>query len=111
MNSRDQQIIRKIISEIEVIEMLVAGFEESSFLADERTKRAVSMTLINIGELVKNLTEDFKLANRQIQWKSIAGLRDITAHKYQTLHMEDVWYTVQQDILRLKESLIRLTID
>lgn len=108
MNSRDQQIVSKIIIEIEVIGMLVAGFEESAFMADERTKRAVCMTLINIGELVKNLTENFKLAHRQIPWKSIAGLRDITAHKYQTLHMGDVWYTVQQDIPELKESLLRI---
>lgn len=72
MNSRDQQIVCKIVAEIEVIESLIAGFEESAFLVDERTKRAVCMTLINIGELVKNLTEDFKTAHRQIPWKSIA---------------------------------------
>lgn len=111
MNSRDNQIIHKLISEIEVIEILIAGFEESSFLSDERTKRAVCMTLINIGELVKNLTEDFKLENRQIPWKSIAGLRDVTAHKYQTLHMGDVWYTIRQDIPQLKESLLKLISD
>lgn len=32
-----------------------------NFLADEKTKRANCMTLINIGELVKNLTDEFKL--------------------------------------------------
>jgi uncharacterized protein with HEPN domain len=109
MNTKDTQIIHKLISEIEVIEMLVSGFEEKTFLADERTKRAVCMTLINIGELVKNLTEDFKLENRQIPWRSIAGLRDITAHKYQTLQMEDVWLTICQDIPQLKETLLKLT--
>jgi uncharacterized protein with HEPN domain len=108
MNSRNRQIINKIITEIEVIESLIVGFEESVFLTDERTKRAVCMTLINIGELVKNLTEDFKLTHRHIPWKSIAGLRDITAHKYQTLHMGDVWYTIQQDIPKLKEALLIL---
>ena len=106
MNSRDKQIVNKIVTEIEVLETLIVGFEESVFLTDERTKRAVCMTLINIGELVKNLTEDFKMAYCQIPWKSIAGLRDVTAHKYQTLHMGDVWYTVQQDIPKLKESLL-----
>ena len=48
MNIRDIQIIHKLIAEIEVIEMLIAGFEEDTFLTDERTKRAVCMTLINI---------------------------------------------------------------
>lgn len=108
MNTKDTQIIHKLISEIEIIEMMITGFEENTFLADERTKRAVCMTLINIGELVKNLTEDFKLENRQIPWRSIAGLRDITAHKYQTLRMEDVWLTICQDIPQLKEALLKL---
>lgn len=108
MNSRDRQIIHKLLFEIEVIEMMIIGLEERSFLTDERTKRAVCMTLINIGELVKNLSEDFKAANPNIPWKSIAGLRDVTAHRYQTLHMGDVWYTVCQDIPQLKESLLDL---
>ncbi len=108
MNNRDFQIVRKMISEIEIIEMLVQGFTEKSFLADERTKRAVCMTLINIGELVKNLTGNFKMVNDTIPWRSIAGLWDITAHKYQTLNMGDVWYTVQYDILQLKDAIVKL---
>ncbi len=64
------------------------------------------MSLINIGELVKSLTEEFKQVNNQIPWRSIAGLRDVTAHKYQTLNMGDVWYTVQQDIPQLKKTLL-----
>ena len=31
--------------------------------------------------------------------------RDIAAHKYQTLRMEDVYYTVKQDFPILKEQL------
>ena len=55
MNNRDKLVIKKILSEIEVIEQLITGFDVAGFIADERTKRAVCMTLINIGELVKNL--------------------------------------------------------
>jgi len=107
MNNRDIRIIHKIISEIELIEMLVIGFEEEQFSADERTKRAVCMTVINIGELVKNLTDEFKSANKDIPWRSIAGLRDIMAHKYQTLKMGDLWYTVQYDIPQLKIYIMK----
>jgi uncharacterized protein with HEPN domain len=48
------------------------------------------MTLINVGELVKNLTDNFKTDNSNIPWRNIAGMWDITAHKYQTLKMADV---------------------
>lgn len=35
-----------------------AALEE--FSSDEKLKRAISMTVINIGELIKNVTDDFR---------------------------------------------------
>jgi len=63
------------------------------------------MTLINIGELTKSLTEDFKQQFSHVAWRAIAGMRDITAHKYQTLKMGDVWVTLVDDIPKLKAQL------
>ncbi len=108
MNTRDNQIIAKVLAEIDVILTLVEGYTEASFCRDERTKRAVRMTLINIGELVKNLSEDFKLEYPLIPWRSITGMRDITAHKYQTLRMGDVWATVQEEIPSIKNQLVKI---
>lgn len=78
--------------------MLLEGYSLETFLQDERTVRAASMTLINIGELVKNLTEDFRQAHREIPWRAIAGMRDVSAHKYQTLRKEDVYTTCAEDV-------------
>ena len=58
MNDRDRQIVEKILSEIAVAGDLLKGISPEDFLCDERTARAVCMTLINIGELVKNLTPE-----------------------------------------------------
>ena len=108
MNGRDRQICEKILSEIGVARDLLRGISEEDFLRDERTVRAVCMTLINIGELVKNLTSEWKDAHREIPWRAIAGMRDITAHKYQTLRKEDVYRTCAEDIPELEKQLSRL---
>ena len=108
MNGRDRQICEKILSEIGVARDLLRGISEEDFLRDERTVRAVCMTLINIGELVKNLTQDLKDAHREIPWRAIAGMRDITAHKYQSLRKEDVYRTCVDDIPVFKGQLQRL---
>lgn len=108
MNNRDFQIIKKILSEIVVIEEIIEGYNLEKFLNDEKTKRASCMTLINIGELVKNLTDEFKETYSNIPWRGIAGMRDITAHKYQTLKMGDVWFTLQNEIPTLKDKLIQI---
>ena len=108
MNGRDLQICEKILSEIGVARDLLRGISEEDFLRDERTVRAVCMTLINIGELVKNLTSEWKDAHREIPWRAIAGMRDITAHKYQTLRKEDVYRTCAEDIPEFEKQLSRL---
>lgn len=104
MNERDRQILIRLRGEVRLVSQMLDGFELQAFLADERTKRAVCMTLINIGELVKNLSDEFRMAHDHIPWRAISGLRDITAHKYQTLRMEDVWLTATRDIPQLKMS-------
>ena len=97
MTSRDRQICAKLLSEIAVAGQLIDGVSVEEFIGDERTSRAVSMTLINIGELVKNLTPELKEAHTDIPWRAISGMRDITAHKYQTLRKEDVYSTCAED--------------
>jgi len=70
------------------------------------------MTLINIGELVKNLSMDFRQAYPHIPWKEMAGLRDVTAHGYFTLRMPDVWIYATEGLplhaMQIKEILDRL---
>lgn len=105
MQHRDKTVLTKIISEIEIAMGMIKGVSFEEFDNNEMLKRAVCMTVINIGELVKALTEEFRAENKQIPWKSIAGFRDIAAHKYQTLHMQDVYYTVTTDFEELKNNI------
>lgn len=98
MNTRDRQICKRIISEIAIALDLMQGVSLEHFLTDERTARAISMTLINIGELVKNLTPDLKDKHPEIPWRAIAGMRDEAAHRYQTMRKEDVFSTCTDDL-------------
>ena len=47
MNGRDRQICGKILAEITIVRELLEGISPENFLCDERTVRAVCMTLIN----------------------------------------------------------------
>jgi len=105
MNKRDSILLKKILAEAHIIADLIQDYSCESFVTDERTKRAVCMTLINIGELVKLLSNEFKHDNPHIPWRSIAGLRDVTAHGYMTLRMEDIWETVSVDLVKLYEQI------
>ena len=105
MTLRDRQICAKLLSEIAVASDLINGISLEAFLTDERTARAVSMTLINIGELVKNLTPDLKETHADIPWRAISGMRDVTAHRYQTLRKEDLYTTCAEDLPAFERQL------
>ena len=98
MNSRDRQICRKLLSEAEILHELLEGFSMERFFFFFCTVSAPGMTLLNIGELVKNLTEELRQVHREIPWRAIAGMRDVSAHKYQTLRKEDVYTTCREDV-------------
>jgi uncharacterized protein with HEPN domain len=57
-----------------------AGLDKAGFRSDERTYDAVLRNREVIGEAVKNLPEDARNRAPAIEWKKIAGLRDIIAH-------------------------------
>lgn len=110
MNHRDYIILRKIVKEIKIAQEFMSGMTEDCFIKDEKSKRAVCMTVINIGELVKTVTEATRKRYDKVQWKEAAGFRDIAAHKYQTLNMMDVYTTIKEDFpvfLRQLEEIIQ----
>ena len=108
MQHRDKTILQKISSELNIALDMIKDISFADFDENEILKRAVCMTVINIGELVKALSEEFRISHTSVPWKSIAGFRDIAAHKYQTLHMGDVYHTVTTDFPLLKDSIKKI---
>jgi len=105
MQHRDYITLKKILDEIIIAIQLLGDTSLDEFIDNEMLKRAIGMTIINIGELVKNLTDDFRVTNNSIPWKDISGFRDIAAHKYKTLDMKIVYNTVKYDISELKGNI------
>ena len=108
MRRRDRIIFQKIVSEADICMEMLGGTGIDEFVSDEKLKRACAMTVVNIGELVKNITKETREENKHIPWRAIAGMRDIVAHTYQTLRMEDVYNTIVTDLPKLKQELIKL---
>ena len=69
-------------------------------------QKTVVMSLINIGELSKSFTDDYLAAMPEIPWKAIRGFRNIAAHQYGIIDIDDVYKTVMEDIPSLKTALL-----
>jgi uncharacterized protein with HEPN domain len=106
ISKRDEIITKKILSEINEIDLFTDNVSEADFYADAKTQKAVVMTLINIGELSKSYTDEFIVSNKKIPWKKVQAMRNVAAHKYESVNMERVWDTVKVSVAELKKELM-----
>lgn len=108
MQHRDKVLLQKILVEINKVFSFLSNMTLEDFLKNEMTKYAVAMAAIKIGEFVKNLTPEFRTKNNHVEWKKIAGFRDIAAHKYESLKMDLVYNTVKKDFPELKMQIEKI---
>ena len=103
--NRDEALLKYIRNELWVIQRSTTCISQESFLANDEKQRAVCMTLINIGEAVKQLATQIKLKYKHIDWKGASSFRDVAAHKYGSLRMDDVWDVIEHDLPNLKNQI------
>ena len=107
MSRQAKLFLGDILEAIEAIEKYVDG-GEAAFRADEKTRYAVQMRLIEIGEATRRIQElGLKLAEIEpgIEWSKIAGMRDLIAHHYWRVSETLLWTTVQNSLQPLKKAV------
>ena len=98
-------ILRHIQSYCAQIEATVARFGDDActFQSDFVYRNAVAMCLLQIGELVELLSEEYRNEHPQMPWRQIKALRNIIAHNYGSVDADTAWEIVHEDIPVLRE--------
>mgnify|MGYP001572816399 CR=1 FL=1 len=96
------EYLRHIKEEIDYLVDASGEINENQFMRSQTMERAFSRSLEVIGEAVKNLPGDFKKEHQEIDWKSVAGMRDKLIHHYFGVDYEIVWDVVKNEIPKLK---------
>ena len=104
-NPRDAALLLDIANAAERIIAFTRGMDEVAFCEDPRTHLAVQHQIIVIGEAAKRLSPELRDYAKQIPWSAVARMRDRLIHGYDTVDLEIVWDTVQQNIPRLLETV------
>ena len=90
MSGRDEIIVSKILRYCyEIQEAHRLFHEQSGFVY----RNSVAMPVLQIGELAKNLSEEFRVKHNALPWRAMIRMRDLFAHHYGSLDYEQLWDT------------------
>ena len=106
--NKDTALLEHIKDEIDFLELQFSKNTKEDLLSDPLLQRETVKSLEIIGEAVKNLSDDFKANNSEIEWKEIAGMRDKLVHQYFGVDWNIVWEVIQERIPELKEIVYRV---
>jgi len=95
-----------IIEACEKISRYTSGLSIEQFRRDDRTIDAVVRNLEVIGEAAKNVPDDMR-RKIAVDWKKMAGLRDVLIHGYFGIDLEIIWDIVENKIPMLRREVSR----
>lgn len=106
MLNKDKLSIEAILEAIFKIKKYTKNHSNpDQFYIDSISFDASMMNFIVIGEMVAKISDDFKIANPQVNWLRIKGFRNIVAHEYFGIDAEEVWQIIVNDLPILESDL------
>ena len=103
ISERDAQVLLHIVEYAGLIEEAIGRFgnDFNVFKNDRIYRSSVSMFLMQIGEISKVLTDNFKKEYSSIPWSKIIGMRNFFAHEYEHMNIEKIWNSATKSVPEL----------
>lgn len=86
----------------------VSGYDETRYLADDKTMAAVEHMLQTIGEAAIKVSTNVTEAHPEIDWFKVRGLRHRIVHDYRRIDHKTIWRIAQLYVPPLVAQLERM---
>ncbi|MDR0943032.1 MAG: DUF86 domain-containing protein [Ruminococcus sp.] len=100
-----EQILTKLLKYCKIIETILSETDGTfeSFENDLKGNLAISFSMQQIGELAKYLEPEFMMETReQVPWNHLRDMRNMYAHEYEVMELEDIYNAAVTDIPKLQ---------
>ena len=106
---RDYKVyLQDILDAVGKVRSYTTGLTLKTFSEDTKSVDAVVRNLEVIGEAIKQVPDNVRSKHADVEWRKIAGLRDILAHQYFGVDMEIVWDIVQNKLPALEAQIRKI---
>jgi uncharacterized protein with HEPN domain len=104
--SRDEiMYLQDIVQSCEKVLQFTGGLTLPELIQDQRTYDAVVRNLEIIGEAAKHISDNTRRKLPDVEWKKVAGLRDMLAHAYFGIDNDILWDVIQNRIPQLAKVI------
>ncbi len=97
--------LEDMLENIKKIENSTKNLKKEDFDKSPDIQDATIRRIEVIGESVKNIPEDFRQKYPDVEWRKIAGSRDVIIHQYFGINLERIWKVVKDELPELEENI------
>lgn len=108
MSSRSDAYLDDILEAVRRIETYLVGETRDSFFGTPMLQDAVVRNLEIVGEVAKRLPPELRAQAPEIDWRKVAGLRDVLIHEYAAVDLAIVWDVIEHRLAPLRRAAARL---
>ena len=104
---KDRPRLLHMLEGIDNIMEFKEGVDFETFANNKLLKFGIFYNVTIIGEAAYKLTKEFIASHPDVPWRDIINMRHVLVHGYYQIDPEILWETVNNDLVELKEALLR----
>lgn len=104
----DKVFLLHILESIEAIKEFSKDLTLEEFSTNRMINNAIIRELEIMGEAAKNISEDLKRENEDVDWRGIVGTRDKLIHYYFGIKTDLIFQIIMKDIPVLESQMLKI---